>query len=151
MQSPGVMSNSELISHASMSATFIKAALVRSVLSKGLFIGKNFTTTPEGERINEIYTADFTDDKNLAFVDRFFIPQMKDLIAEADKRGQSQAITQIFGPQALYAVQLGTVSAFTFNEISGILFPEAVSEKAEPEEMGKLLAFRSGHDHGLFS
>jgi hypothetical protein len=141
MQSPVLMSNSELIKHASMSATFVKAALVRSVLSADVSIGKNQTNTPQGVIVNETYTADFTDPKNLAFVDRFYIPKIKELVAEADKRGQTTAITQIFGPQALYAVQLGTVSSFTFNELSDILFPETVAAEPEPEAIGQVLAF----------
>lgn len=142
MKSPGSMSNSDLMTHASMSATFIKAALVRSVLSEDLSIGKNQTDTPNGSIVNEVYTADFTQAKNLAFIDRYYIPKIKQLLNEADKRGQSTAIAQIFGPQALYAVQLGTVSSFSFNEISGILYPETKEARPESDEvMGKVIVF----------
>jgi len=131
MKSPNQMTNAELIENASLSAIFIKAVLVRSVFDSGIYIGRN-------DALNEVYTANFKDPKNLAFVDRFFIPEIKRLLAEADKR-QMSAVPQMFTPQGLYAIQLGTVSAFTFEEITHILFPPKQADRRQ--EMGQVLQF----------
>ena len=139
MKSPSAMSNAELLEQASLSSTFVKAALVRSVFSGDVHIGSreaNFGST----KMTQHYTADFKDPKNLEFIDRAFIPNIQKLLAEADKRDLKREMHQIFGVQALFAVQIGTVRRFSFDQITAIKFPQP-QERVAAEPMGQIIAF----------
>ena len=105
----------------SLSATFIKAALVRSVWDEDLVIGRNTTATQKGIVINQVYTADFRQEKNLVFVDRFYLPRMWEIVQEGRKR--QMPVGQMFGEQALYAIGIKTVTDYSFNELSSIIHP----------------------------
>lgn len=126
---------------ASTLAEIVKVALVRATYSHTP-VGHYSEMTPNGPE-QRYYTPDFTQDRNLYFVDRYIIPRAKKVLEEGDRRGQTMAMKQIFGAHALYAVQLGTVEAFTFNEISGILFPEnkEVGDSASPSSSAVVIAF----------
>lgn len=117
------LSSPELLHTAATLADIVKTALVRATFSQAV-IGQHNVLTPDGI-VRVEYTPDFTQPKNLYYVDRYVVPRAKSVLDEGDRRGQTMAMKQIFGAHALYAVQLGTVENFTFNEITDIIFPES--------------------------
>lgn len=121
-------------------SSMVKAALARATLPE--VIGRNDTTLPDGRVIvHATYTADFRDKKNLRFFDRFYMPRIREVVGEGQAKGMTTAIRDIFTPQGLYAVQLGRVARFSFNEISGIIFPQERQPDPQPQERGIVIDF----------
>jgi hypothetical protein len=135
------LTSPELLRTAATLAEIVKAALVRATFSQAV-IGHHNVLTPDGI-VRVEYTPDFTQPKNLYYVDRYVVPRAKSVLDEGDKRGQTMAMKQIFGAHALYAVQLGTVENFTFNEITDIIFPErkALVKKGPVAPPNNVIAF----------
>lgn len=138
------LSNDEFMHRASLAAMVINAALVRAHLSD-IPVGTYEDRDENGNLVTKYYTSDFTQPRNLFFIDRHFMKKAKEILVEGNKRGQATAIRQIFGAQALYAVQEGSVS-LSFDELTPVVF----AKPKEPKETAKILQFPVRH-HGLGS
>ncbi len=126
---PSQMTPKDLMEELTLSATFVKAALVRSVWDADLVIGRNTTRTQQGVIVNDIYTADFQQEKNLVFVDRFYLPRIWDVMREGWDR--QMPVNQLFGKQAVHAVGTRTVSDYNFDELTNIVYPSSKNQKPE--------------------
>lgn len=136
---------SQLVEEAALHATLIKAALVRSVFSRDIVMGRDDDDMP--------YTPDFSDPRNLAFVDRNYIRKAQEILKEADSRGMTTAMTQMFTPQGMLAVELGTVTAFTFDELTDHVYMRqndgrAAAGKSVQSDVGAVVVAFPSQWHG---
>lgn len=114
-----------LIREASQLATLIKGCLVRTTFNSDYVIGKDHHGVE--------CTADFKIPRNRHFIDQKFIPLARDVLYEADKRGMTTVMTQMFTPQGLLAIELGT-TALDFQELTEQIYPQSQARYASPEE-----------------
>ena len=112
--------NDKLVLEASQLATLIKACLVRTTFNTDYVIGKD----EDGVSC----TADFSVPRNRNYVDQKFIPLARDMLLEADARGMTTVMTQMFSPQGLLAIELGTTE-LDFQDLTKQIYTEAQSKQ----------------------
>ena len=123
------MTAKTVISEVVIRVPFLLAALRRDtmMLSKP---GDFKVTHVEGQG----YLLDFGDSENLDIFDRFQTPYLSKLLKRADHLGIRTAVTQLLKPEGVMAIELESVSALTFNELSDhLLFRNGVGGMEAPE------------------
>ncbi len=113
MKNPANMSAKEVISEIGMYAPYIPEIMMRGVAyiaAPGAFSAMQ---TPDGA-----FRVDFSDPENLDIMDRTYLPVIKELVERGDHLGIRTAITQLFTPQGVLAIELGSFSAHDFDELS---------------------------------
>lgn len=120
----------------------LRAALERAI-DGSYEIGRNEISTPQGIVTSHIYTADFSDKRNLRFYDRVYMPRLREIAGEAKARKMEPQLRDIFTPEGLYAVKLGRTARFSFNQLSRILFPRHSTERAELSPSADIIVFPS--------
>lgn len=107
------MPSKTVISEIVLRVPFLLAALRRDTML--LSHPGDFKVTEMG---SGRYQVDFMDAENLDIFDRFQTPYLSKLLKRADHLGIRTAAEQLLKPQGVMAIELESVSALTFDELS---------------------------------
>lgn len=112
----------------------MKAALTRQVMRGKPIIGQqNPDDLLFGQEL-KYYRWDFQDPDNIKFVEDSYMAYAHSLLRVAETRKMT-AITALFTPQLLHAMENRTLSRWSYTEISAILYP------APPRPTATVLTF----------
>lgn len=111
----------DVMGQAAYISRLLKAALLRAEDKDNTVIGHSVTGDPGAEK-HVFYRWNFQEAENIAFVERHFLDYAGQLLQAGRQRGLT-ALPDLFGPQLSYAIENKSLSRWTFNEITEILYP----------------------------
>lgn len=125
------MSPTDLMAQARTTANILKAALLRQEDPQRTMIGYEMDADHlYGQPPTRTYTWNFNEPMNRDFVTRTYVPFARDILSVAQERRMT-AIPALWGPELLYAVDQGTVTRWSFNEIAAIVRPQTPRASAQ--------------------